>query len=65
MNATIPPLLIVEAAIQVLHKLVQERGAQIDELRSKQAAMEMQLVELTLRLEDQTANPSGETSLGF
>ena len=56
MNATIPTLLIVEAAIQVLHKLVQERGAQIDELRSKQAAMEMQLVELTLRLEDQTAS---------
>ena len=56
MNATIPTLLIVEAAIQVLHKLVQERGAQIDELRSKQAAMEMQLVELTIRLEDQAAS---------
>ncbi len=56
MNATIPTLLIVEAAIQGLHKLVQERGAQIDELRSKQAAMAMQLVELTIRLEDQTAS---------
>ncbi len=56
MNATIPTLLIVEAAIQRLHKLVQERGAQIDELRSKQAAMEMQLAALTLRPDDQATS---------
>ena len=52
---TIDPDGVALAAIQGLHALVQEKDAEIDELRSKQAAMEVQLAALTVRLEDQTA----------
>ena len=53
---TIDPDGVALAAIHGLHALVQERDAEIDELRSKQAAMAMQLAALTLRLEDQIAS---------
>ena len=55
----VPTLLIVEAAIQGLHTLVQKKDAEIEENRavinellSRQAVIENQLAALTERLED-------------
>ena len=53
---TIDPDGVALAAIQGLHALVQEKDAEIAELRSRQAVMNDQLAALVNRLEDCEAN---------
>ncbi len=53
---TIDPDGVALAAIQGLHALVQEKDAEIEDLRARQAIMEAQLAELITRVEDQTAS---------
>ena len=53
---TIDPDGVALAAIQGLHALVQEKDAEIAELRSRQAVMNDQLAALVNRLEDREAN---------